>query len=113
MVPERRASVGGLPPALVLAGGSLRVLRDWLLCTCLSTLLFRSSSVDMLVHYLWKRPHTASTTPQERWKGEKMRGRVGAIIRELISERRKQGKQLTLSPPLGLTIGCARNRHNE
>lgn len=86
MVPERRASVGGLPPALVLAGGSLLALRDWLLCTCLSILLFRSSSVDMLVHYLQKIPHTASATPQEGWKGDRMRGRVGAIIREHFSE---------------------------
>lgn len=31
-------------------GGSRRLLRDWLLCTCLSTLLFRSSNVVMIPH---------------------------------------------------------------
>lgn len=35
---------------LVVGGGSLRLLSDWLLCTCLSTLLFRSSSVVMIFH---------------------------------------------------------------
>lgn len=39
----------GLPAA---GGDSLRLLNDWLLCTCRKTLLFRSSSVVMALH--WK-----------------------------------------------------------
>lgn len=35
---------------LAVGGGSLLLLSDWLLCTCLSTLLFRSSSVVMIFH---------------------------------------------------------------
>lgn len=43
---------------LGVGGDSLRVLRDWLLCTCLSTLLFRSSSVVMVLHCPTQRAKT-------------------------------------------------------
>lgn len=45
-----RGSGRGLRGLLGVAGGSRRLLRDWLLCTCLSTLLFRSSKVVMAAH---------------------------------------------------------------
>lgn len=48
---------------LAVGGGSLRLLRDWLLCTCLSTLLFRSSSVVMIFHCHNKhKEHTSNFT---------------------------------------------------
>lgn len=45
-----KGSGRGLRGLLGVAGGSRRLLRDWLLCTCLSTLLFRSSKVVMIPH---------------------------------------------------------------
>ncbi len=53
---------------LAVGGGSLRLLSDWLLCTCLSTLLFRSSSVVMVFHCQGKRRATIRPDKQRLGK---------------------------------------------
>lgn len=52
-----KGSGRGLRGLLGVGGGSRRLLRDWLLCTCLSTLLFRSSKVVMITGGEATRPH--------------------------------------------------------
>lgn len=51
---------------LAVGGGSLRLRSDWLLCTCLSTLLFRSSSVVMIVHCQDGHTESRRHTPESK-----------------------------------------------
>lgn len=58
-------------------GGSLRLLSDWLLCTCRSTLLFRSSSVVMMFHCWGKKK--AQKSKQSRLRCQSLIGKSSIL----------------------------------